>query len=134
MEFEVKVLEIKIEDQRPKREWSICSHLVSLNGASQLVVAEDGLKNIVAFNLATEKFQVFTMPLQNPRVYWEPLMFSKNRIWIVSILLGMTEKIKYTRWLKFASFPSHFRPQLVSRSLLLLDSDNVIDTTQKNSR
>ncbi|KAK7850801.1 f-box/kelch-repeat protein [Quercus suber] len=44
-------------DQRPKREWSICSHLVSLNGASQWVVAEDGLKNIVAFNLATEKFQ-----------------------------------------------------------------------------
>nr|POE78561.1 hypothetical protein CFP56_53535 [Quercus suber] len=40
---------------------------VSLDGASHWVVAEDGLKNIVAFNLATEKFQ-----------YWKPLMFSKN--------------------------------------------------------
>lgn len=39
---------MKIEDQRPKQEWSICSYLVSLNGASQWVVAEDGLKNIVA--------------------------------------------------------------------------------------
>ncbi|KAK7850800.1 hypothetical protein CFP56_043624 [Quercus suber] len=60
-------------------------------------------------------------------------MFSKNCIWIVPILLGMTEKIKYTRWLKFASFPSRFRPQLLSWSLLLLDGDNVIDTTQKNN-
>ena len=38
--------------------------------ASHWVVAEDGMKNIVAFNLATEKFQVFTTPLQNHCLTW----------------------------------------------------------------
>lgn len=82
-------MEIKIEDQRPKQEWSICSHLVSLNGASHWVVAEDGLKNIVAFNLATEKIQVFTTPLQTSNYCLTWLEVLEGHLCFIVIARGM---------------------------------------------
>ena len=73
-EFEVKVCSLrlqcwkKIEDQWPNKEWSICSDSVFLNGALHWLVAEEGqsLENIVAFDLATKKFQVIITPLKAP--------------------------------------------------------------------
>ncbi|XP_075665964.1 F-box protein CPR1-like [Castanea sativa] len=73
-EFEVKVCSIrlqcwkKIEDQWPNKEWSICSDSVFSNGALHWLVAEEGQspENIVAFDLATEKFWVIRMPIKAP--------------------------------------------------------------------
>ena len=47
---------------------SICSDAVFSNGALHWLVAEEGQspENIVAFDLATEKFRVITTPLKAP--------------------------------------------------------------------
>ncbi|KAM3701312.1 hypothetical protein ACJW31_05G162300 [Castanea mollissima] len=78
-EFEVKVYSLrfhswrKIEDQWPKKECTISSNSVSLNGALHWLIAEDtpydtdsllGAECLLAFELATEKFRVFKIPVQ----------------------------------------------------------------------
>ncbi|XP_023926423.1 F-box protein CPR1 [Quercus suber] len=58
----------KIEDQWPNKEWSICSDSVFSNGALNWLVAEEGQspENIVAFDLATEKFRIIRTPHKAP--------------------------------------------------------------------
>nr|POE88528.1 f-box protein cpr30 [Quercus suber] len=83
-EFEVKVYSLrshswrKIEDQWPKKECSISSNSVSLNGALHWLIAENtytpydtdltdfprGAECLLAFDLGTEKFRVFKTPVQ----------------------------------------------------------------------
>lgn len=64
IKFEVKLYSLKsqcwkkIEDQWPKKEWLICSDLASSNGALHWLVAEGAEEWLLAFDLATEKFQV----------------------------------------------------------------------------
>ena len=73
-EFEVKLCSLrlqrwkKIEDQWPNKEWLIRSDSVFLNGALHWLVAVNGQnpENIVAFDLATEKFRVITTPFKVP--------------------------------------------------------------------
>ena len=73
-EFEVKLCSLrlqrwkKIEDQWPNKEWSIRSDSVFSNGALHWLVAVNGQnpENIVAFDLATEKFRVITTPIEAP--------------------------------------------------------------------
>lgn len=63
----------KIEDQLPNKEWSISSDSVFLNEALHWLVAVDwqSPENIVAFDLATEKFRVITTPLKAQRHVWK---------------------------------------------------------------
>ena len=78
-EFEVKVYSLrwhswrKIEEQWPKKECTVSSNSVSLNGALHWLIAEDtpydmdislGVECLLAFDLATEKFRVFKTPVQ----------------------------------------------------------------------
>ena len=78
-EFKVKVYSLrshswrKIEDQWPKKECTISSNSVWLNGALHWLIAEDtpydmdfplGAECLLAFDLATEKFQVFKTLVQ----------------------------------------------------------------------
>ena len=78
-EFEVKVYSLrshswrKIEDQWPKKECTISSNSMLLNGALHWLIVEDtpcdmdfplGAKCLLAFDLATEKFRVFKTPVQ----------------------------------------------------------------------
>ena len=59
------------------------------------VVAEDGLKSIVAFNLATEKFQVFTTRLQTPNHCLTWLEVLEGHLCFIVISRGMFNDVLF---------------------------------------
>lgn len=73
-EFDVKMYSLKskswknIKEQWPKKEWTISSKSVSVNGALHWLVAENKQSPvmILAFDLANEKFRDFATPRQPP--------------------------------------------------------------------
>ncbi|KAL4628661.1 hypothetical protein ACB092_05G256300 [Castanea dentata] len=73
-EFDVKMYSLKskswknIKEQWPKKEWTVSSKSVSVNGALHWLVAENkqGPVMILAFDLANEKFRDFATPRQPP--------------------------------------------------------------------
>ncbi|XP_050264254.1 F-box protein CPR1-like [Quercus robur] len=153
-EFEVKVYSLrwhswrKIEEQWPKKECTVSSNSVSLNGVLHWSIAEDtpydmdiplGVECLLAFDLAIEKFLVFKTPVQREVELGTCLEVLKGQLcFIVTPDLGaeidvwlMKEygeaKKNRCEGVEIQNLPHWFRTATCVGSLLLLDGDNVID-------
>ena len=109
IKFEVKLYSLKsqcwkkIEDQWPKKEWLICSDSASSNGALHWLVAKEGWRpeNILAFDLATEKFRVFTMPPQAPKNCMTNLVKLKGQLCFIMniVMYNDVKELYHDVWL-----------------------------------
>ncbi|KAK7852180.1 hypothetical protein CFP56_039847 [Quercus suber] len=74
-----------IKEQWPKKEWTISSKSVSVNGALHWLVAENkqGSVIILAFDLAIEKFWDFATLRQPPTYGVEGFLGSDIEVWLM---------------------------------------------------
>lgn len=139
-EFEVNVYSLrsrswkKFDYQWPNKEWRIFSDLVCLNGAFHWLVTvatATGVNTagIVAFDLATKKFWVFTRLPQTP-IYWrtylenlkEQLCFLRNMMmyedvkeWNSNVWL-MKEHGDASSWTRNYKIQQHWKPLMFSKN------------------